>query len=144
MTFKSDLARGHKGEQLLMDRYPILQKSGTLDYDFITPSGQAVESKCDSTTHSNFFMEIVSNSNKNSPGGAFQSIFKKADYLCYMFEKSGLIYTFRLTDLVWWLYNNKEKYALKKVWNPNYTTYGQAIPIADLEHLCVEPEKMWK
>ena len=141
MNFKSDLARGQAAEAVIAEKFPQLCRTNGRDVDFVSMSGQRVELKADNTTYRNFFMEIISNDNKRSPGGCFQSMFKKADYLLYFFEKTGELYCFRIADLIWFLYENKEKYALKKVNNRVYYTHGQAIPITDLQHLSLDPAK---
>lgn len=143
MTFKSDLATGHAGELALLQLVPALTRTAGLTHDFETPSGKRVELKYDSTKYANLFLETISNDSKQSPGGCFQSAYSNVDYFVYLFKR-GDCYTFRLPDLLHFLYLNKEKYNLKTVPNQYYNTLGHAVPIKDVTHLCVSIEELSK
>jgi hypothetical protein len=133
--FHSDLATGHKGEALLAALFPQLTKAPTLAYDLVAPNGTKLEVKYDTTKYQNIFLEIISNNNKQSPGAVFQSMMKGADYFVYIFSRDNSIRTFKVTDLIWFLYLHKSKYEPRYVSNGSYMTIGVAVPISDLKHL---------
>lgn len=139
-NFARDLKRGQKGESLLLERFPTLIKAEVRDYDFLTPSGLKVETKFDGTKYTNIFLEVISNSNKESPGGPYQSLLKEVDLFIYVFERDNSTHVYRVNDLVWFLFKTKGKYDQKKVWNKTYNSLGYAIPIEDLKHLEISLE----
>ena len=139
-NFKHDLARGQKGEALLLARFPSLVKTDGRSYDFVTTSGLKLETKFDSTKYHNIFLEVISNDNKQSPGGPFQSLQKQADLFVYVFERDQSTYCYKVFDLIWFLFLNKDKYDQKKIYNKTYYSIGYAVPIADLKHLEISLE----
>jgi hypothetical protein len=141
-NFKRDLARGQAGEAKLLERFPSLIKCDGRNHDFATPSGLKVETKFDSTKYSNIFVEFISNSNKQSPGGCFQSLLKGVDIFVYVFERDNSTYCYRVDELCWFLFKSKGTYDLKRVRNKTYETHGYAIPIADLKHLEISLESV--
>lgn len=141
-TFIKDLKTGHKGEQLLVDLFPQLSKAPTLDYDLVAPNGKKLEVKYDTTKFQNIFLEVISNDNKRSPGAVFQSMQKGADYFVYIFARDNSIRTFKVTDLIWFLYLNKANYPERYVSNGTYMTIGVAVPISDLKHLELDLGKL--
>jgi hypothetical protein len=141
-NFKLDLARGQKGEALLLERFPNLIKCDGRNHDFETESGLRVETKFDSTKYSNIFVETISNSNKQSPGGVWQSLLKNVDLYVYVFERDNSTYCYRVNELAWFMFLNKEKYDLKKIWNKGYYTFGYPVPIVDLKHLEISLESV--
>jgi hypothetical protein len=134
-NFKLDLARGQRGEQALLERFPTLIKTDGRAYDFVTVDGLKIETKFDSTKYSNIFLEVIRNDNNQTPGGAWQSLFKQADLFVYVFERDNSTYCYKVHDLVWFLFQTKGKYDEKRIWNRGYNSIGYAIPIEDLKHL---------
>lgn len=141
-NFKLDLARGQKGEQKLLERFPNLIRKDGRSHDFETPSGLKVETKFDSTKYQNIFIETISNSNKQSPGGCYQSLLKGVDLFVYVFERDNSTYCYRVSDLCWFLFKTKGTYEQKRVRNKTYDSFGYAIPIEDLKHLEISLESV--
>lgn len=139
-NFKKDLARGQKGEQKLLERYPTLIRTDGRSHDFVTPSGLKLETKFDGTKYTNIFIETISNSNKQSPGGVYQSLLKGVDLFVYVFERDNSTYCYRVDELAWFLFKTKGTYDQKVVRNKSYNSFGYAIPIADLKHLEISLE----
>lgn len=134
-NFVKDLKRGQTGESKLLERYPTLVKTDGRSHDFETPSGLKLETKFDGTKYPNIFIETISNSNKQSPGGVYQSLLKDVDLFVYVFERDNSTYCYRVNELAWFLFKTKGTYEQKKVRNKTYYSYGYAIPIEDLKHL---------
>lgn len=144
VNWKKDLQRGIDGETIILCKFPKLKKSNTLTHDLIHENGSLWEIKTDFTTYSNIFLEIISNDIKNTPGGPIQSLSKKVDYYLYRFDTTDVCYCYKVFDLVWFLFNNKDKYKLKSILNKGYRTKGYAIPIEDLKHLEQNLEELMK
>lgn len=143
MKFSADLATGHKGELELLKLVPALKRTNGLQYDFETPSGLKVEVKYDTTKYTNLFLETISNESKGSAGGPLSACRNNVDYFVYMFSR-GDCFVFKNADLVFFLYQNKERYPIKTVRNQYYNTLGHAVPIKDIKHLCVPIEELSK
>lgn len=141
-NFKLDLARGQRGESLLLERYPTLVKTDGRAFDFVTPSGLKLETKFDSTKYTNIFIETISNSNKQSPGGCYQSLLKGVDLFVYVFQRDNSTHVYRVDELCWFLFKTKGQYEQKRVRNKTYDSYGYAIPIEDLKHLEISLESV--
>ncbi len=141
-NFVRDLKRGQTGESKLLERYPALIKTDGRSYDFETASGLKLETKFDSTKYPNIFIETISNSNKQSPGGVYQSLLKDVDLFVYVFERDDSTYCYRVNELAWFLFKTKGQYDLKRVKNKTYYSHGYAIPIEDLKHLEVSLESL--
>src|SRR5574343_1081069 len=138
-NFAKDLKFGQEGEELLLSMYPALSLHPGRSHDLRGSDGCKIELKYDNTKYENIFLEVIANDNKQSPGAVFTAIENKVDYFVYMFKRDGSVYWFRTAELAFFLWNNKERYDLKKVWNKTYNTYGIAVPIADIKHLIIEP-----
>ena len=134
-NFQDDLLRGKKGEEVLQTLIPELAPSGTLEYDLIGPKGQKIEIKYDATMYSNYFLEFISNQRKGSAGGPFQSMLKGVDYYVYIFKRDNKPHVFKVADLVWFMYKQRDNYETKIVFNSLYETLGHAIPMKDVAHL---------
>jgi hypothetical protein len=141
-NFARDLKRGQAGEQKLLERFPTLIKCDGRNHDFETPSGLKVETKFDSTKYTNIFIETISNSNKESPGGCYQSLLKGVDLFVYVFERDQSMHVYRVAELCWFLYKTHGRYDRKTVRNKTYNSFGYAIPIDDLKHLEVSLEDL--
>lgn len=134
-NFVRDLARGKEGELFLLEQFPSLVRTDGRKFDFTTSAGVPLEVKFDFLKYPNIFLEIISNSNKESPGAIWQSLLNGVEYFVYVFKHDSSVRIYRVSELCWYLFKTHGKYSIKKVRNKTYYTHGYAIPIADLTHL---------
>lgn len=79
----------------------------------------------------NFFMELYSNSERQTPGGPFQAQLHKNVFYVYRFKFEGDIFSFRNNLLVEYLRENDKILPKAYVNNPygNYSSLGYLVPI---------------
>ena len=130
-NFKTDLARGHLGEELFYKLRPELTRLDGRQADFVDANGATYEVKTDSYDTSNFFMERWSNVEKQKAGGPWQSAEKNIDYFIYLFPKKGVGYMFAVPELLEEL-NKIETPDQRYVSNRGWMTVGWLVPIKSL------------
>ena len=84
-------------------------------------------------THKNFFMETISNSNTNSPGGVFRALEEGVDKLVYMFKhppRTFVLDVRRTVQCVRALIATNV-YEEKRIQNVHFVTKGYALPISE-------------
>lgn len=139
--FGSSLAKGKRGEDLLSELWPELQRLDGRKGDF-TWNGIKVELKTDSydmAKTKNFFLEVWSDVDKGKPGGPWQALQHGAELFCYFYSNNLTMYIFDTQALVYYLDGlPKDYYQSVKVPNRTWTTVGYKVPREDLKHLYLE------
>lgn len=141
--FTEQLKIGNTGEVAFAARYPNLTKLDGRKGDFITPTGRVVEVKSDNYSSNltpNFFMERWSSTIEKKPGGPWQSSLHGCHYFVYLFIKEGLVYWFKLEELVPWLNEHEKEFQKRSVRNKGWTAEGWLVPRSELEHLMVKKD----
>jgi hypothetical protein len=82
-------------------------------------------------TSGNFFFETYSNRERNTPG---YFLYTKADWFCYYFVKTGVLYLLPMPATRDWFLTNRERFKEKPTTTPissggYYTRVGQVVPI---------------
>lgn len=135
-NFKTSLSKGKVGEAFLLEKWPELTLLDGLNADFKLPDGRTLELKTDyynMDETANFFIERISNSNKQSPGGPWQAASKGIDLFAYLYIKNKMLFIFDTIKLVAFL--ESQSFSLSDVKNKNYITRGIKVPRAQLNHL---------
>lgn len=142
-NFKKDLARGHKGERVILKRYKC-KKSEDLRYDLISAKGRTWEVKSDDYDMEktpNFFMEYLSNKERKTLGGPWRALNDKVELFSYLFVKNRKHYVWETKTLVEKLEEIVSSMSLSEVKNENngkpYYTTGYKVPRKLLEHCCL-------
>lgn len=139
--FQKSLKRGQDGEALYLQNFPSLMRHDGFKHDFSTPCGTITyELKSDyysmhSTT--NFFIEILSDVDRNKPGGPFQAMRNGTTYYEYLFVQEKYLFSFPVDRLVGFILKNRNKYESIDVQNEGWTTCGVLVPREDLKHLFI-------
>jgi hypothetical protein len=88
---------------------------------------------CNPHTTTDFFLEIVSNQDKMTPGCAVYSF---ADYFCYLFYNRKELYIIPARPMRMWLLENwdnlKTRETKTRVGSSYYTTKGKIVPEASI------------
>lgn len=143
-SFQSSLAKGQKGEALLLQLWPGLKRLDGRKHDFvIEATGETLELKTDSYSTEktkNFFLELVSNVQGFKVGGPAQALKNGTKYWVYLYPASNVMYIFETAQLVEEL--NKllytEELAPCLIRNKTWTTIGVKVPRKLLEHIYTE------
>ncbi len=142
-SFKSSLAKGQKGEELLLKVWPGLTRLDGRKHDFVDAAGLTYELKTDSYTTektANFFIELVSNIQNMKVGGPKQALNNGTTFWIYMYPASNVLYVFNTQELVDEM--NKllvsEQLALSLIPNRGYSTVGVKVPRKLLAHIYTE------
>lgn len=140
--FQAQLKVGQRGEELLRHKWahrPVERHVDMRGPDFVDSRGRIIELKTDTykvTDTFNFFMERLSNKEKQSPGGPWQALSKGADVFVYLYINSGVWFVFE--DIPALVKRLDGIILLKKSTNvPNrgYVTQGYKIPRTHLQDL---------
>lgn len=111
-----------------------------IDFTVIIDSGQnvTVEVKSDRNYETNnAFLEIVSNEKYNAPGCMIKT---KSDFVFYYFPDTRQLFVYPTNALQYWIYNNKNKYKLRRTSvKGNKDSYSLGIT-PSLETLLTEVE----
>lgn len=142
-SFSSSLAKGQQAEALFLAARPDLKRLDGRKHDFVAPDGSTYELKGDQYDMSktkNFFVELVSNSRKLSPGGPAQALKNGTKYWVYMYVKNKTYYIFDTVELVETIQNLliSEQLELRSIPNKKYATFGVKVPRKLLEHIYTE------
>lgn len=129
--FKTDLARGHEGEEAFHRLRPELIRLDGRGADFIDANGKTYEIKTDSYTSGNFFIEVFSDLERGKKGGPWQSAEKKIDFYVYSFPKLAITYIFIVDDLLAQLALIKNP-NVRSVKNRSWITVGWLVKINEL------------
>lgn len=143
-NFKKQLDVGNIGEQLFLDTYEGAVKSTDLKYDFLIGDTK-VELKTDSWRMEdtpNFFMEKISNSNKNSIGGPYRAMQDNIDFFVYLFIKDNVFFWFDSKRLCRTLDRLTKNMKYHKIWNRSYDTLGHLIPRDSVKHLVIQKDEV--
>ncbi|MDQ3262532.1 MAG: hypothetical protein M3Y59_02555 [Myxococcota bacterium] len=104
--------------------------------DLLWESGaqvQGVEVKGDRRTSGNYFLELVSNAEKDTPG-CF--LYSEADWLLYAFVQTGEIHFLPLRSAREWFLGRAKDFPLRhtrtRMGNQRYTTVGALVPVREL------------
>lgn len=103
----------------------------TEDDDIIT-----YEVKTDSFLTGNLFFEIVSNTERNTPGCM---LYTKADYILYFFIRNNNLYKLPTIPFREWVISNRDKFKEKSVNNKYYHSKGLLIPLSMIENKFGKP-----
>ena len=140
--FKKDLLRGDKGEAVIEKRY-LCKKSKDLRYDLISAKGKTWEVKTDyydMKKTPNFFIEKISNEEKNTLGGPWRAHKDGVEIFSYLYFKNRKHYIWEVDTLVEQLeklVEGKEMTSVKNEYNGQlYYTLGYKIPRKLLEWSC--------
>lgn len=144
--FSSDLSTGHRGELLLLKMCPELIRQDGRHFDFLMPSGEALELKTDTYNMDkteNFFIERWSDLHKKRPGGPYQAFGRGATIFAYLYIKNGTCFFFNTIDLIRHIDKVEKDNKIKPVYirNHGWTTTGYKISRKDVEHLVVDIKK---
>lgn len=142
--FKEQLKIGEKGEELFLSYYPDLTRLDGRKGDFIGYSKRKIELKCDSRTTRdtpNFFIERLSNIEKQSPGGPWQSLASQVHYFVYLFA-DGVIYWLETAAFIEHLEKHENSYAKRVIKNKGWSAIGYLVPRASVEHLIIKKENL--
>ena len=136
-SFSSSLKKGQIGEEILMNLWPGLIRLDGRKADFITPDGELMELKTDSYNMSstdNFFIELLSDIDRNAPGGPAQAALHGSSLWCYMYSQNETMFVFNTFELL-----ERVKtlvatglYRTVDIPNKSWTTRGVLIPRAVL------------
>lgn len=140
-NFEAQNEVGKAGEERFAARYPGLRRKGLKDCDFEAPDGSWVELKTDARPANqtgNFFFEVFSNVQRNTPGGPWQAYGKGADFFVYQFS-CGAEWWFRCEELVNFLEKTEDTWQVRQVGNERYQSAGLLVPLTAVEHLRIEP-----
>lgn len=143
---------GQEGEALFQSLFPQFKannKNNVKDPDFVDEQGRKAEIKFDVSARAkrdtegrqlNFFMETISNNQRNTPGGIFRAAKEGCQFYVYIFKnpqrvfvmdvQKALAKTNELIETNW--------YRQCRIKNPNYYTIGYALPIAMYKDTFVE------
>lgn len=135
-NFRKDLARGRKGEQLLLQLWPGLISLGGKGADLQLPNGEKVELKSDYYSMqqtSNFFIEIYGNLAKSTPGGVTKALKDGCKWFVYLYVQDATAYVFDCAELQCAV--QKMPQTIRYVENRNYITMGILIKRDALIHL---------
>ena len=145
MDFQTAKETGRQGEQLVISW--LTHRGWTLidtsdhqffqenDIDVVVQKDKEVftiDVKTDTHPAKNFFIEIISNDNKNTPGCIFTT---RADYWFYYFRDSSLVYIFRPEDVRNQLDEWDYPAIMTKTTGSSGTLYhsvGALIPVEDV------------
>jgi hypothetical protein len=133
--FKSSLKQGHAGEARFAKLYPAYIRTDGRREDFIAPTGELVELKCESRTieqTANLALEL--SSSEGRPGAIERAITDGITYIVYMFA-DGLTFTYNPKELFEHMSANGHKYRLINIPNRGYTSVVMLVPRADVAHL---------
>lgn len=141
--WKSSLAKGKAGEEMLLQLWPELIKMDNKAADFLLPDGTAVELKSDSYNMidtANYFIERYSDIDAGKPGGPWQSWGRGCKYFVYMYTQNKTAFVFHTTELMKAVEAMEATGKLKPVSirNARHTTVGYKVPRQALEHLLIK------
>lgn len=130
---------GKNGEYLIAELFPKSFKiTDGMEGDLIYKEKFKFELKTDTYKSGNFFFERISNVRLNNNGGVWQTKEHGCKYYAFYMIKYDKLFIFDVDIILEWLDNNIKNYTPKNVSNPTKTTQGYAIPIIDVEHLCIK------
>lgn len=145
--WESQLAIGHKGEQLIKETYPNhfdwFVKSNASDFIY-KKNGTPTEVKTDTYSINktpNFFIERYSKQHRHSPGGPWQAWEKGSRIFIYFFINDGKLFVFKNLQALIVLvedYVTERSIPLIEVPNKGYITLGYKIPRKILSNLYEE------
>lgn len=143
---------GKEGEALFQALYPQFKPNNVSEVtepDFIDDKGRKAEIKFDVSERArrnargeqmNFFIETISNDNRQTPGGLLRAQQEGVDFYVYMFKKPQRIFIMDVNKAV-----NKMNELIETGWyrkcrirNPGYHTIGYPLPIDKFQDCFVE------
>ena len=140
----TQLAIGAAGEELFLKFNPDLIRLDGKKGDFMGFSKRKIELKTESRTTKetdNFFVERYRNDVNMTPGGPWQADEHGVYYIVYMFG-DGIVYWFRVADLVEWLDAHEKDYKKHRIPNKGWAAIGWLVPRASVEHLIIKKSNL--
>ncbi len=141
-NFKSSLAKGKAGEELLLKLMPELTPLNGRKADFVNLKTEELyelkSDQYDMNATKNFFIELWSDVDKAKPGGPVQALAHGSKYWLYMFPKNKTLFTFETEALVEWIQEQSSVYKLICIPNVAWVTAGIKVPRLVLQHLYTE------
>src|SRR5271166_4008141 len=140
----TQLAIGAAGEELFLKFNPDLTRLDGKKGDFMGFSKRKIELKTESRTTKetdNFFVERYRNDVNMTPGGPWQADEHGDYYIVYMFG-DGIVYWFRVADLVEWLDAHEKDYKKHRIPNKGWAAIGWLVPRASVEHLIIKKSNL--
>ncbi len=130
---------GRNGELLMAEMFPnTFGITDGREGDLIFKGKFKFELKTDTYKSGNFFFERISNVRLNNNGGVWQTKEHGCEYYAFYMLKYDKLYIFEVDKILAWLDANINNYPHKIVNNPTKKSKGYAIPIADVESLCIK------
>lgn len=130
---------GKNGEYLLAELFPhTFTLTDGMEGDLIFKKKFKFELKTDTYKSGNIFFEKISNVRLNNKGGVWQTKEHGCEFYAFYMIRYDKLYIFKVDSILEWLDNNIEKYHIKTVKNPTKESRGYAIPIEDVESICVK------
>lgn len=130
---------GKNGEYLIAELFPKTFKlTDGMEGDLLFKNKDKFELKTDTYKSGNFFFEKISNVRLNNVGGVWQAKEHSCEYYSFLMLKYDKLYMFKVDVILNWLNENISNYSVKTVYNEKKETKGYAIPIKDVENLCIK------
>jgi hypothetical protein len=130
---------GRNGEMLMAELFPnTFEITDGMNGDLIFKTKYKFELKTDTYKSGNFFFERISNIRLNNNGGVWQTKEHGCQYYAFYMLKYDKLYIFEVDTILKWLDENIYKYQEKIVTNPTKKSMGYAVPIKDVENLCIK------
>lgn len=121
-----DVSSNKKYQKDDIDIIVNTEDGGTITYEI----------KTDSFLTGNLFFEIVSNTERNTPGCM---LYTKADYILYFFIRNNNLYKLPTIAFREWVISNRDKFKEKSVDNKYYHSKGLLIPLTMIENKFGKP-----
>lgn len=143
---------GKEGESLFQTLYPQFKAnnvSNVTEPDFVDDKGRKAEIKFDVSERArrnahgeqiNFFIETISNDNRQTPGGLLRAQQEGVDFYVYMFKKPQRVFIMDVNKAVDTMNKLIETgwYRKCRIRNPGYYTIGYPLPIEKFKDCFVE------
>lgn len=130
---------GKNGEYLIGELFPhTFTLSDGMAGDLIFKGKHKFELKTDTYKSGNFFFERISNVRLNNDGGVWQTKEHGCKYYAFYMLRYDKLFIFEVDTILEWLNNNIQAYPTKTVTNPTKQSKGYAIPMKDVEQLCIK------
>tara|TARA_B110000977_G_scaffold92339_1_gene122386 strand:+ start:475 stop:996 length:522 start_codon:yes stop_codon:yes gene_type:complete len=152
-AFKTQNEVGQRGERLFLEHYPEWSANNVAENckepDFKDKHGRTLEVKFDVSARAsrdkkgfqlNFFMETVSNDQRQTPGGVYRAKEEGVTFFVYMFEEPFRLFAMdvgktekRVRELI-----ETGWYRKCRIKNRHYYTEGYPLPIAEFADCMVD------
>ena len=152
-SFQTQNDIGKRGEALFLSKYPAWKAHNNGENyknpDFIDSLKRTLELKFDVSARArrdrdgfqlNFFMETISNDQKQTPGGVFRAYQEGVTFFVYMFEEPFRIFVLdvaktcaRTRQLI-----ESNRYRKCRIKNRYYFTEGYPLPIEEFQDCLVD------